>query len=85
VIEEQFFKNLTQDTMRMHELLLFFHVLAKHTKLEEKTLMDYLQFHVMTSVEYLVVICKKVMEKAIEKVISETHCKEMEENKVKNL
>jgi hypothetical protein len=30
-------------------------------------------------------MCKKVMEKTTEEVISETQCKEREENKVRNL
>ncbi len=45
--------------------------------------MDYLQLHVMISVEYLAIICKKAMEKVGVEVIRETCCKEMEENKVK--
>ncbi len=38
--------------------------------------------HVVPNVEYLIVMFKKAMEKAIEEVIKETHCKEREENKV---
>ncbi len=45
--------------------------------------MIYLQFHVVTSVECLVVMCKKAMEKASAKVIRETCHKEREENKVR--
>jgi hypothetical protein len=37
----------------------------------------------VTNVEYLVVMCKKVMEKATTKVIRETHHKEREENRVR--
>ncbi len=45
--------------------------------------MEYLQFHVVTSVEDLVVMCKRAMEKATEEVIREMHRKEREENKVR--
>jgi hypothetical protein len=37
----------------------------------------------MTNAKYLVVMCKKAMEKPVVKVIRETHCKEREENRVK--
>jgi hypothetical protein len=62
---------------------LLFHVLARQIKPNEKTLVEYLQFHLVISVEDLVVMCKKVMEKATKEVIRETHCKEREENKVR--
>jgi hypothetical protein len=68
--------------MRMHQLLLLLYLHAKQTKGKEP-LMDYLQLHVMISVEYLAIICKKAMEKVGVEVIRETCCKEMEENKVK--
>lgn len=45
--------------------------------------MDYSQSHVMTNAEYLVIMHKKVMEKAIAEAIRETHRKEREENKAK--
>ncbi len=45
--------------------------------------MDYSQSHVVNNVEYLAVMCKRVMEKANVEVIRETHCKEREENKVR--
>ncbi len=45
--------------------------------------MEYLQFHVVINIEALIVMCKKVMEKATKEVIGETHCKEKEENKVR--
>lgn len=47
--------------------------------------MIYLQFHVVTSVECLVVMCKKDIKKASAKVIRETCHKEREENKVRKL
>jgi hypothetical protein len=37
----------------------------------------------MTNDEYLTIMCEKVMEKVVVKVIKETHCKEMEKNKAK--
>jgi hypothetical protein len=48
-------------------------------------LVNYSQFHVMTNVEYLIVMHKKNMEKASTKVIRETCHKEREENKVKKI
>jgi hypothetical protein len=37
----------------------------------------------MTSIEYLIVMCKKAMEKATKDVIKETCCKKWEENMVR--
>jgi hypothetical protein len=69
--------------MKMHQLLLFApHPPTKQTKKKEP-LMDYSQFHVMINVEYLTIMCKKVMEKATTKIIRETCRKEREENKVR--
>jgi hypothetical protein len=45
--------------------------------------MDYSQSHVETSVEYLIVLHKKAMEKAAIKVIKETRHNEKEENTVR--
>ncbi len=45
--------------------------------------MEYSQFHAMTSVKYITIMCKKAMEKAIVEVIRETHHKEREENRAK--
>ncbi len=45
----------------------------------------YLQFHVMTNVEDLLIVFKKAMKKATEEVIRETHRKEREENKVRKV
>jgi hypothetical protein len=44
--------------------------------------MNYSQFPLVASVEYLTIMCKKVMEKAFTKVIRKTCHKEREENKV---
>ncbi len=73
---------MIQYTMRMHQLLLLPHLLAKQIRGEEP-LMDYLQFHVMNNVEYLAVIRKKAMEKVGVEAFKETCCKEKEANKVR--
>jgi hypothetical protein len=49
----------------------------------KEPLLEYSQFHAMTSAEYLAIMRKKVMEKAVVKAIRETHHKEREENRAK--
>ncbi len=66
----------------MHQLLSLLHLLAKQTRRKEP-LLNYSQFHVVTNVEYLVVMHKKAMEKVVVDAIRETHCKEKEENRVR--
>jgi len=68
--------------MKVHQLLLLLCLLAKQTKGKEQ-LMDYLQSHVMISVEYLTITHKKAMEKVGAKVIRETCHKKREENMVR--
>ncbi len=69
--------NLIQDTMRIH-------LPTKQIRGKEP-LVNYSQSHVVTSAEYLVIMCKNVMEKLVAKLIRETHHKEREENKVKKI
>jgi hypothetical protein len=50
--------------MKVHNLLLLFHLFARNTKGKEP-LIDYSQSHIMTSFEYLDILRKKTMEKKI--------------------
>jgi hypothetical protein len=68
--ETQQFPNLIQESMRMHNLMSLPCLLARHTKGKEP-LVDYSQSHVVTSFEYLDILKKKTMEKAIAKEIRE--------------
>jgi hypothetical protein len=62
--------------MKMQQLLLFLHLLAKQTRGKEP-LVDYSKFHVVINVEYLT-----IMETVIAEVIRKTGCKEREESRV---
>jgi hypothetical protein len=54
--------------MRVHNLLLLLHLLARCTKGKEP-LIDYFQSHVVTSFTYLNILRRKTMEKAAVKEI----------------
>ncbi len=62
--ETQMSLNATQESMRVHNLMLLFDLLVKHTK-GEKPLIDYSQSHVMISSKYLNILRRKTMEKAV--------------------
>jgi hypothetical protein len=62
--ETQMSPNVTQESMRVHKLMLLLDLLVKHTK-GKKPLIDYSQSHVMISSEYLNILRRKTMEKAI--------------------
>jgi hypothetical protein len=63
--------NLTQEAMQLHNLLALPHLLARPTQGKE-LLMDYFRSHVATSIEYLRVLQKKVIDKAITKEQNKT-------------
>jgi hypothetical protein len=50
--------NLTHESMKVHNLLLLFHLLTRCTK-GKKPLIDYSQSHVVTSFEYLDILRRK--------------------------
>jgi hypothetical protein len=68
--EAQQSPNLTQESMRMHNLMSLPCLPIRHTKGKEP-LVDYSQSHVVTSFRYLDILKKKTMEKAIAKEIKE--------------
>jgi hypothetical protein len=70
--------------MKMHLLLSLPHLFVKQIRRKEP-LLDYSQSHVMTSAEYLTIMHKKVMEKAIVEVIRVTHRTKGKKIGLKNL
>jgi hypothetical protein len=68
--------------MRVHNLLLLPHLLARHTK-KKKPLIDYFQSHVVTSFEYLDILRKKTIEKVVVKEIKANKRKDKKIKQVK--
>jgi hypothetical protein len=68
--------------MRVDNLLLLPHLLARHTKGKEP-LINYSQSHVVTSFEYLDIIRTKTMEKIVVEEIKTNKRKEKENRQAK--
>jgi hypothetical protein len=66
----------------MHNLFSLPHLLAIHTKGKEP-LIDYSQYHIVTSNQYLNIMRKKAMDKATTREIKEDRQKEREEKRLK--
>ncbi len=63
--------------MSFINLLLLLHIPKRKTK-DKKSLIDYIQSHVVTSYEYLEILWRKTIEKEIVEEIMEAKCKERE-------
>jgi hypothetical protein len=68
--------------MRVHNLLLLFHLPTRHTK-GGKSLIDYSQSHVVTSSKYFDIVRRIIMEKAVAKEIKVDKKKDKEDKKIK--
>jgi hypothetical protein len=78
VQETQSLPNLIQEAMRLHNLLSLPHLLVRRIRGNEP-LVDYYQSHVVTSAEYLSILKKKTMDKAVAKENKEGKRKEIED------
>jgi hypothetical protein len=62
--------NLTQEAMRLHNLLSLPYLPTRHIRGKEP-LDDYFQSHVVTSIKYLNILRKKTMDKVVVEEIGE--------------
>jgi hypothetical protein len=76
--ETQMSPNVTQESMRVHNVMLLFDLLVRHTK-GKKPLIDYFQSHVVTSFEYPNILRTKTMEKVVVEEIKVGKRKEKED------
>jgi hypothetical protein len=76
--------NLTQEFMRVHNLLSFLHLPTRHTNGKEP-LIVYFQSHVVTSFEYLDILRRKTMEKVVAEEIRVGKTKDKEDRQVKGV
>jgi len=76
--------NLTQEFMKVHNLLLLPHLPARHTNGKEP-LIDYFQSHFAISFEYLDILRRKTMEKVVAEEVRVGKIKDKEDRQVKRV